>query len=1191
VSCAACGADNPAGKRFCRDCGAPLTTRCPSCGTVVDTDQRFCGDCAAPLQPDSGPASPVPVAPKVSPTVVERRVCSVLFCDLVGFTPLSESRDPEEVRDLLSRYFEVARTIIGRYGGVVEKFIGDAVMAVWGTPVASEQDAERAVRAALDVVSAVTQLGADAGVDGLAARAGVVTGEVAVTLGAVHEGMVAGDKVNTAARVQSLAEAASVLVDESTKRLASSALEFADFGHHVLKGKAEPQRLWQATRVISGAGGSQRVDGLEAPLMGRDAELQTVKQLFHAAAERRVPRLVLVSGPAGVGKSRLGWEFEKYIDGLAGTVAWHRGRCPSYGDGVAFWALAAIMRQRFGIAEDDPTEVAAARLESGVREIVLDAGERSYIGIRVARLLGVPFPGDSEAPMGREELFAGWRMLFERLAAVDPVLLLVEDAQYADAGLLDFLDHLIDWARGLPIFILVFARPELDQVRAGFAAGRNRTSLTLDPLDAASMDRLVNALVPGMQGAAQRAITLQAEGIPLFALETVRSLIDRDVVQPIDGVYRLVSNVGQLEVPESLHALMATRLDSLPPPVRHLVADAAVLGGMFSPSALAAVSGSDQTTVAEALVELVRREVFEISADPLSPERGAYQFAQGMLRQVAYDTLSLRDRKARHLAVAAQLRATYPDDGEEVIEVVAQHYLDSLAARPHDPDVPAITVEAIKALIRAAHRALRTGAPSRAADNYSSAATLVSRSQAPDPDHSAAELWQLAADVAIRGMDARAALEHASHSREAYETEGNLRAAAKAQSMGGTALRLLGRHREAREQLSTALQGLTAERDEDTVFALCQSAALETFAGTPAADRLTAEALELGRIMDVDSILLFSLLGMRGICLDVLGRRVEAASYFREAASIADRLNDRLRQGQVLLNLAYTLGYDDPKRAISVAHEAISFLRHAGNRPGLALATSNLVSILLEIGEWDRAADALDKASHEFGLDDEDQVKSDSALLAALRGDADTARTLLTSLDHMHESEDPQDITATALVAGFADAAQNDPAGALREARVVLGQANRLGITASTLRWAWPLAARAAHELGDTNTLKELVAQLSDYPPGDIAPLQLAERDLVTARLAAARSDPDAFERFAQAIASLRTTSTPYHLALGLLDQAEHLVSIDDAIAARRCMNESREIANRLGCASILRRAKQIEKATDDYVTGLPTLE
>ena len=332
----------------------------------------------------------------------------------------------------------------------------------------------------------------------------------------------AGDAVNTASRVQAAAAPGQVLVDGATQRLAGGAVGFADAGEHALKGKAEPQHLWRATRVLAGLGGSQRVDGLEAPLTGRDAELRTVRELFHAAAGRRVPRLVLVSGPAGVGKSRLGWEFRKYIEGLAEAVWWHQGRCLSYGEGVAFWALAEMIRQRLGIAEDDLADAAAAKLAEGLDQYVADPGERAYAGARLGRLLGVAFAGDSGGPLSREELFAGWRLFFERLAAENPVVLLVEDAQYADAGLLDFLDYLVDWVRDLPIYTLVFARPELGQARPGFGTGRNRITLTLDPLDAASMDVLVDALVPGMPGPARAAVTAQAQGIPLFAVETVR---------------------------------------------------------------------------------------------------------------------------------------------------------------------------------------------------------------------------------------------------------------------------------------------------------------------------------------------------------------------------------------------------------------------------------------------------------------------------------------------------------------------------------------------------------------------------------------------------------------------------------------------------------------------------------------------
>src|ERR1700677_2745497 len=301
VRCGQCGASLGEDDRFCGDCGA-ASGACPACGEPLTPGKRFCRVCGSALFP-SGTAGTagtvreviVPVGAAATESLTERRVCSVLFCDVVGFTPLSESRDPEAVRELLSRYFEVARTVIGRYGGVVEKFIGDAVMAVWGTPVATEEDAERAVRAALDLVAAVAELGAESGVPDLAARAGVVTGEVAVNLGAAGQGMVAGDAVNTAARVQAAAEPGQVLTDGVTQRLASAAVGFADAGEHQLKGKAEPARLWRATRVLSAVGGVQRVDGLEAPLTGRDTELRTVRELFHAAADRRGA----AAGPGG----------------------------------------------------------------------------------------------------------------------------------------------------------------------------------------------------------------------------------------------------------------------------------------------------------------------------------------------------------------------------------------------------------------------------------------------------------------------------------------------------------------------------------------------------------------------------------------------------------------------------------------------------------------------------------------------------------------------------------------------------------------------------------------------------------------------------------------------------------------------------------------------------------------------------
>jgi class 3 adenylate cyclase/tetratricopeptide (TPR) repeat protein len=1105
-------------------------------------------------------------------------VCSVLFCDLVGFTSLSESRDPEMVRELLSRYFGVARTVIGRYGGEVEKFIGDAVMAVWGTPVAEEGDAERAVRAALDLVAAVAELGDEAQVPGLAARAGVVTGEVAVTLGAVGEGMVAGDAVNTASRVQSAAEPGSVLADTATQRLAGSGIGFVEAGSHRLKGQVEPELLWRATRVLSAVGGLQRVDGLEAPLVGRDAELRTIKELFHAAADRKVPRLVLVSGPAGVGKSRLGWEFEKYIDGLAGDMWWHRGRCLSYGEGVAFWALAEIVRQRLGIAEEDPADTAAAKLAQGLDRFVPNPGERAYTGIRLGRLLGVGYPGDGGTTLTREELFAGWRLFFERLAAELPVVLLVEDAQYADTGLLDFLDHFIDWSRDLPVYVLVFARPELHQGRPGFGTGRNRITLTLDPLDPASMDQLVDALVPGMPPAARAAVTSQAQGIPLFAAETVRALIDREIVQPSGGVYRLVGDVGELVVPDSLHALLAARLDALDPGVRRLVTDAAVLGTSFPAEALVAVSGHDEPTVRAALAELVRREVFTVSADPLSPERGSYQFAQQMLRQVAYDTLSRRDRKSRHLKVAAHLRAAFPGDGEEVADALAQHYLDALNAIPDDPDTVQIRDQAITAVIRAAQRAQRTGAPAVAAVSYATAATLIS-SDVDGGQRDGGQLWERAAEADISAGSWAAAIEHAGRARDCHLQKGQARAAARAQATAGQALRLWGRHAEGREQLTAAMDVLRVDPDTDTVRALEELATLEVFSGSPDADRLTTEALTLGQALGVDTGQLGSLLLTRAMYLGTAGRRQpEAVAYLHESARLATQLGDNFRLGRALLNLSEVLAVTDPAAGAEAARTATEHLRRAGVGDYLTIAIMNLVQALLLLGDWDAADSELTQATDSGGLA-ENYLSSQQGWLAALRGDAATAEIMLAGLGDMQASEDPQDKALISVVEAFTAAARRQPENALRHAHSALGYADALGISFECLRWAWPLAARAAYELSDSAVTVELLGLVDSYQPGHLAPMLRSERDLVRARLAAHDGDQAAAAAFASAITSLREQSTPYHLAQGLLDHAEHLTRLGDDEAAALAIGEASDIAHSLRCQPVLDRAADVTPA------------
>jgi class 3 adenylate cyclase len=447
MRCAACGTENPDDKRFCRNCGGSLSATCPACGAQLKAEDRFCGDCGTPVEAVTGSGtSPSAALSTAQPSQhaaapsTELRHVSVLFCDLVGFTPFSEKRDPEEVREVLSGYFDLARAIVGRYGGVVQKFIGDAVMAVWGAPVAKEDDAERAVRAGLELVSAVAAYGSEHGTE-LQARVGIVTGGAATTETA-EEGLVIGDRVNTAARIQSAAPPGCCYVDQATKRATAASVAYLDAGAHTLKGKAEPVFLHQALRVVAGVGGAFKSEGLEAPFVGRDRELRLVKDLFHASAQEHRAHLVSVTGIAGIGKSRLAWEFYKYMDGLSDLFSWHRGRCLSYGEGVAYWALAEMVRSRAGILEAEEPGSAATKLHVALEEHLRDPEERRWVEPRLSHLLGL----EDRTARDKEDLFAAWRLFFERMSEVRPVVMSFEDMQWADSSLLDFVEYLLDWS-------------------------------------------------------------------------------------------------------------------------------------------------------------------------------------------------------------------------------------------------------------------------------------------------------------------------------------------------------------------------------------------------------------------------------------------------------------------------------------------------------------------------------------------------------------------------------------------------------------------------------------------------------------------------------------------------------------------------------------------------------------------------
>jgi class 3 adenylate cyclase/tetratricopeptide (TPR) repeat protein len=1098
-------------------------------------------------------------------------LCSVLFVDLVGFTPFSQNRDPEDVRELLLRYFGAVSTVVSRYGGVVEQFIGDAVVALWGAPRAHERDGERAVRAALDVVQAV-----DSGsliAEELRARAGVVTGEVAVSFATDGSVMVVGDAVNTAARIQAEADPGCVLVDEVTRRLAASAIAFSDAGEHALKGKSETAQLWRAIRVVSGLAGSQRHDRLEAPLCGRDAELGALRDLFHGCVDHGQARLVLVTGAAGVGKSRLGWELERHVDGLAAKVLWHRGRCLSYGDGGAFWALTEMVRQRLGIAEEDPTAIAADKLEQGLARLIQNPSERAYVGLRLSRLLGLAVDGDPGPLLAPDELFAGWRLFFERLSEIAPVVLLVEDAHNAAPGLLDFLDHLVDWAPSCPLFVVVLERVEVDLRRPGFGLGRNRTVLSLAPLDACSMSALLDGLVPGLSSSVASKIADQAQGLPLFAVETVRSLVDRRVLVPTDGnAYKVSGELGALVVPDSLHGLLAARLDALDPRTRLLVADAAILGTRFSAEALGAVSGRPESEVLAGLAELVRREVLRVSTDRLSPARGDHRFTQEMLRQVAYATLARRDRKARHLAAAEYLRATFADDGEEVVDIVARHYLDALEAVPADVGTGLLCDLAIAASRRAGERAERAGAPGDAAALYQRAAELCERQGELG---AAADLWERAAEGWMAEAMQHAGISAAERAQLIHEQLGDHRSAARARTLISKGFRMEGLHSAARDHLEAAVALLRPEPGSDTVSALAQLASVDAFSGGNEGGKLLSEALYIAQGVGVGDGMLAGLFTLSGIVCWMNNRTVEGDANLREAAYLAERAGDTLMLADALGNLSGGQLTRHPDEAATNAKAAVDYSRRIGNRRTLALATTNLAFALLLLGDWDGALQWLGEPT---GFDEPPEMRSRPALqgcLAALRGDVLSAADAIGGLRRFSVSENVQDqafiSTTQALVCG----ASGQQVEALEQARGALANLDALGMNCEYLVFAWPVANDAAKALGDRQAIEDLLSLFEAHPIGQLPPLLRAERALTKAHLATVPGEAGSAlveTEFADAVAAFRRAGSPWHLGRALADYGGYLAACGQAEAANTALDEAGAIAERLGARPLALR-------------------
>jgi class 3 adenylate cyclase/tetratricopeptide (TPR) repeat protein len=1157
--CGGCGTENEAGGRFCEACGTPLAARCPSCGEGVKTDARFCRSCGFALGADAPPlvTSNVPAAPAADAPVAERRLVTVVFADLVGFTTLAEDRDPESTRELLTRYFDTARDAIERHGGTVEKFIGDAVMAVWGTPVAHEDDGERAVRAALELVRDVPGIAPQ-----LAARAGVLTGEAAVTLGATNQGMVAGDLVNTAARLQGVAEPGTVLVGEPTMRGAERAIVFEEVGEHSLKGKLTPVPAWRAVRVVAQRGGTQRTDALEPPFVGRDEELRLLKDQLHAPGRDQRARLVSITGPGGIGKSRLVWELEKYMDGITELVYWHRGRSPSYGEGISFWALGEMVRRRAGLTEDDDEATSRDRIHASVEEYISDPSERELVEPALLTLLGI---GEAVGG-GRDALFPAWRTFFERISERGTTALIFEDLQWADSGLLDFIDHLLDWSKSRPILVVTLARPELFDKRPDWGAGRRAfTSLALDPLTDDAVRQLLEGVVPGLPESAVSTIVSRAEGMPLYAVETVRALLAEGKIERDGDVFRPVGDLSSLTVPDSLRSLIASRLDALDATDRALLQHASVLGQVFDLPTLATVTGEDPTALGERLRELARREIVEVETDPRSPERGQYKFVQALIREVAYGTLALRDRRSRHLAVARHYEAL----GDEALAgALASHYLAAHESSAEGAEADAVAAQARIALRAAAERAASLGAQGQALHHLERAMTIT---REPAERADLLEAAARAAHFAAAGTAVRYATEALEARRALGDGAGIDRVAA--------ALAQVLLDEDNLDEAVALLEPVLAdecERDPESEAEL-QNALSRTYM------RLgrNAEALEHAeRALDIAEPhgyqrIVADALNARSAVIGRRGRRREAYALQRAAVELAAAngwadLELRLRH-----NLIVLMQQDDFAGGVEESRRIVEIAERIGNVPWYLRGVAGLADSLLEIGEdWDEAARAIEDALARAGDDPPLPLIAADIQMRAHRGDS--VSDLLPALDRL--STNPHLGSSVEQLRSITCLAAGDFARAGHHARRSL----ELDETGEILPSVADVLIKIASATSDLPQLHELAGLMDESSHTGL--LWRATRDMVAGGIAALEGrTAEARTLMQQAIDVQRSmrlalTVAQYELAAARLAPG--------APEAPAWLADARDMFARIGARPFLEQAKAAEAALGPSATA-----
>jgi class 3 adenylate cyclase/tetratricopeptide (TPR) repeat protein len=1070
MNCTNCGTENQADRKFCRECGTALAVLCASCGTGNDAGDKFCGNCGTPLISGDAPvATPAAESTTGSVPVEGKRFVSVLFADIVSYTTFSESRDSEDIRDMLTVYFDRAREIIERFGGAVDKFIGDAVMGVWGATLVREDDAQRSVRAALELVDMVANLGAELGIPQLALRAGVNSGSTSVGPGGNEKGLVVGDLVNVASRLQSIAEPGTVFVGEATESVSNRAIDYEPMGEHSVKGKAEPVRAWKALRVASMMRGKAEDEIHPPPFVGRERELRLLKDTLAVVGSEQRSQHVAIIGEGGIGKTRLAEEFKKHIDGYATDTYWHQGRSPSYGDGVTFWALGEMVRQRAGIIEGEEPARARTRLRTVVADFVPTEEDRAWIEPRLAGLLGL-----ADMPAGsRSELFAGLRAFFQHIAERNPTVLVFEDLHWADAGMVEFISELVERSTRSPILVISLARPDiLDRHPNWGSQHRSSIAVRLPPMSESEMHEMITEYLPGLEHDVVDRLAQRAAGFPLYAVEMVRMLTASGELIEDNGRFRYNGDAEVMAFPDSLQAVIGARLDRLEPGEQGLLQDAAVLGQTFTLAGLASLRAQPPAELESQLSRLIKLELLDLEDDPRSPERGQYGFVQSLIREVAYNRLPRQEKRAKHLAVAGYLETL---NDPELAGVISGHFMGAYEATPEGAEKTALIDSAIHSLTEAADRAVELHSHLQAMHLLDDAIDLAADAATQ------AELRLRAADSASKHGEVERGLDYLDLALAYFDASGDTSGTRRAATAKSELLNSYFRSPDALEAIEEVYNQVEAVDDPVTVGVAAEAA--RSFALTnhseeavKAVDRLLAAAAGFG----LEEIALDALI-TKATALGFAGRHLESFTILRGVVEEAELRGLVRPAGRALNNLSSLLGPEDPVQALEVSERLSELTKRIGDLGWMMRHALGSAFSYIADGRYDEALTSIaEYADEELDPFNRATVNYLRGAVAHLRGPTSPAmvEALIEVLDFYREDPDPQiQVFYTSTVAQLqADLARWDVA-------YETGMRVDVSIDNSGLY----IAAQAAAWTGDLDKLQAVARRLEDCPIPSVA--------------------------------------------------------------------------------------------------------